>query len=47
MKKSILKSKLFWTTIAAVATGVGLIVSGDQAGGIRAVVGAILQAVGQ
>jgi beta-glucosidase-like glycosyl hydrolase len=45
--KKLLKSKRFWAAVAAAAAGVGLIVSGDQTGGIRAVVSAILQVVGQ
>lgn len=45
--KKLLKSKRFWASVAAVAAGAGLIVSGDHAAGIRAVVSAILQAVGQ
>lgn len=45
--KKIFKSKRFWATIAALATGVGLIVSGNQVEGVRDIVEVILGVVGK
>ena len=35
LKASMLKTKTFWGGLAAIATGVSLIVTGDVAGGVQ------------
>lgn len=41
MKNSLIKTKTFWGGIAAIATGVGLIVSGDVNTGVIAIIGGL------
>ena len=38
MNKQILKTKTFWTSLAAIGTGIGMIVSGDLSAGIPALI---------
>lgn len=45
--KNTLKSKTFWTGIASVVTGIGLIVSGDVANGATTVVLGLLAITGR
>ncbi len=42
MMKGLIRTKTFWGGLAAIATGVGLILTGDPANGINAVVSGFL-----
>lgn len=40
-----LKTKSFWTGVAAIAGGISLICAGDTAGGIQAIAGGVITIV--
>lgn len=42
MNSSTFKTKSFWTGLAIIATGIGLIVAGDMATGIQTIAGGIV-----
>ena len=47
MKLQTLTTKTFWTGVAAVATGIGLIYAGDQASGIQTIIMGLLAIAGR
>ena len=39
--KALIKSKAFWTGVAAIVTGVGLLIQGDQTTGVQTIFGGL------
>lgn len=45
--KDLLKTKSFWTGIAAIATGIGLALGGDVADGLQTILGGVALITGR